>query len=60
MVDTPLARSVQKRLDQLAPKANEGQLTRDERAEYEQLLSALDTASLLKALARDYLERHSK
>jgi hypothetical protein len=42
-------------LDQLAAKANEGTLTEDERAEYEEYVDAIDFVGILQAKARAFL-----
>ena len=46
-------------LDVLANKANEGQLTADEDAEYKQAIDAIDMVAILQAKARAYLRQHS-
>jgi hypothetical protein len=43
------------RMDELAEKANEGQLTPDERAEYELYISAANIIALIQAKARERL-----
>ena len=43
---------VQARLDELADKNTEGQLSADERAEYDMLLAALSVVTVLQAKAR--------
>ena len=48
---------LQTRLDELAGKANEGQLTADERDEYEQYVDALDLIAILQAKARMVLAK---
>ena len=45
----------QARLDELAAKANEGQLTDDERQEYEEFIEGIDLMGILKARARTAL-----
>lgn len=45
----------QARLDKLAAKANEGQLTDDERQEYEEFVEGIDLMGILKARARTIL-----
>ena len=47
----------QARLDELAAKANEGQLTDDERQEYEEFVEGIDLMGILKARARSVLAR---
>jgi len=46
-------------LDVLATKANEGQLSADEEAEYKQAIDAIDMVAILQAKARAYLRQHS-
>ena len=48
----------QARLDFLAEKANEGQLTREEDIEYKQSIDAIDVLAILQAKARAYLRDH--
>jgi hypothetical protein len=45
------------RIEELAEKANEGELTPDERAEYEGYIKANRFVALLQATARKLLER---
>jgi hypothetical protein len=47
---------VQERIDVLAERANEGDLSQIERSEYEALINASDFISILKLKARLYLE----
>ena len=47
---------VQKRMDELAERANEGALTDGERSEYEALINAADFISILKLKAREHLD----
>ena len=42
----------QARIDELAAKANEGQLNESERADYEAYIEALDLLAIVKAKAR--------
>ncbi len=49
----------QARLDKLAAKANEGQLTDDERQEYEEFVEGIDLMGILKARARTVLVNHT-
>ncbi len=51
--------ALQARLDELAGKANEGQLTQEEREEYEQYVEALDLIAILQAKARTALAKHA-
>jgi hypothetical protein len=46
---------VQSRVDELAIKANEGELTPDERAEYEEIIEKTDLLGILKSLSRRVL-----
>ena len=48
---------VQARIDELAAKANEGQLTDSEEAEYDAYIEAADVISILQAKARSVLGR---
>ena len=48
----------QARIDALAEKANDGQLTADEEVEYKQLIDVIDLLSILQAKARAYLREH--
>lgn len=50
---------VQARVDVLAAKANQGELTHDERAEYEAFINAADFISVLKLKARRQLKLHA-
>lgn len=47
--------AVQARIDELAEKANEGELSAEERAEYEAYVDAIDLISILQAKARRLL-----
>ena len=47
--------AVQKRLDQLAERANEGLLTAEERAEYEKFRATFHMITLLQSKARQLL-----
>ena len=49
------ASTLQVRLDELAGKANEGELTEEERAQYEAYVEAIDVISILQAKARKIL-----
>ncbi|SIO35134.1 hypothetical protein SAMN05444166_4010 [Singulisphaera sp. GP187] len=46
---------VQTRIDELAEKSNEGELTDEERAEYLAYVDAIDVISILQAKARSVL-----
>lgn len=46
---------VQQRIDDLADRANEGELTPDERSEYESLIAAATVLGVLQAKARTVL-----
>jgi hypothetical protein len=50
---------VQARVDQLARKCNEGELTPSERAEYERYVTAGNLIAILQAKARLILTKHS-
>jgi len=47
----------QDRIDELARKGNEGQLTEGERREYETYVQTIDFISILQAKARSVLKR---
>lgn len=47
------------RLEDLRAKANEGLLSAEERAEYEQFVESLDLVAILKSKARDALARQA-
>jgi hypothetical protein len=51
------APEVQARIDELAEKCNDGQLTPEERAEYDAYVDAIDVISILQAKARAVLAR---
>jgi hypothetical protein len=48
---------LQARLDELADKSNEGQLSDAERREYDEYITAIDFISLLQAKARSILDQ---
>lgn len=48
------------RLQELAEKANDGQLTEMERAEYESYVRAIDLISILQSKARRFLTQSRK
>ena len=52
-------RKTQRRIDELAAKANEGELTERERQEYEAYVQAIDLIGVLQAKARRYLKRRA-
>jgi len=49
---------LQARVDELADKANEGTLTRDEDAEYKSIIQAADVVGIIQSKARRYLAQH--
>jgi hypothetical protein len=49
----------QARLDELTAKANEGQLTDDERREYEEFVEGIDLMGILKVRARTILVKRA-
>ena len=55
VVELRIASPVQERIDALAERANEGELTDEERSEYEALINAADFISILKLKARQHL-----
>ncbi|QEG33855.1 hypothetical protein [Bythopirellula goksoeyrii] len=48
---------VQRRLDELANKCTEGQLTDEERHEYDTYIRAIDFISIMQSKARQVLQR---
>ncbi len=56
VVDLQLDPLVHERVEWLAERANDGTLTHAERAEYEALINAADSISILKMKARILLE----
>jgi hypothetical protein len=59
IVNLQLDPQSQARLDELAEKANEGQLTENERQEYEEFVEGIDLMGILKARARTVLVKHA-
>ena len=57
LVDLRADPALQRRVDRLADRANEGELTADEREEYETYISAANLIAILQAKARDALAR---
>lgn len=55
LVELRAAPDVQERIDDLAEKCNEGTLTDDERAEYEDYVQAIHLIGVLQAKARSVL-----
>jgi len=50
---------VQQRIDELAERCTRGELTSEERDEYESLVTTANVISILQAKARVYLAGHS-
>ena len=59
LIDLRADPAVQRRVDELADRANEGSLTADERTEYEALVGAASLIGVLQAKARALLARSS-
>ena len=55
LIDLRADQDTQERLDELADKANEGELSESERREYEAYVNAIDLIGVLQAKARRYL-----
>ena len=53
------APAAQSRLNELADRANEGQLTDAEQAEYDRYRSIFHFVTILQSKARAYLKRHA-
>ena len=58
LLDMPANPRIQERVDELAGKCNDGQLTPAERSEYEALIWADHFLGILQAKARHYLRGH--
>ncbi len=50
----------QQRLDELAEKANEGQLSKEEERDYDDMLAAIDLITVLQIKARFTLQKASQ
>jgi len=59
VADLRADKAMQKRIDYLADRANEGLLTADEQEEYAGYLHAIDVISVLQAKARSQLHGRS-
>ena len=59
IVNLQLDSHSQARLDELAAKANEGQLIDDERQEYEEFVEGIDLMGILKTRAQTVRVRHA-
>lgn len=59
LLDLPANPRLQARVDELADKCNEGELTPAERSEYEALIWADHFLGLLHATARHFLKVHA-
>ncbi len=57
LVEMPPNAEKKSRMEELAGKANEGQLTADERGEYESLILASKLISILRLKAGQFLQR---
>lgn len=57
LAELPIDTATQARLDELAEKSTEGELSEVERAEYETYVHALDFLAVLQAQARQVLDR---
>ena len=58
LASLPIDPIVQTRIATLAAKANEGQLSADERAEYEDYIDAVDMIAVLQSRARRALDKN--
>lgn len=58
LIDVRIDASLQRRLNELATKANFGTQSEAERAEHESLINGVETLAILKAYARHYLSRN--
>jgi hypothetical protein len=59
IVNLRVDQEAQQRIDVLADKCNEGTLTPDERAEYQEFVSYFNILTVLQARARSFLEGHN-
>jgi len=59
IVDLRADAPTQARVDQLADKANEGELSNDERAEYDKFRDAFHFVTILQAKARTLLDQQT-
>ena len=59
IVDQRPDAATQRWIDELASKANEGTLSPEERAEYEEYVESIDFIGILKAKARMVLAKHA-
>jgi len=59
MADLRADPDIQARVDELADKCTEGELTAEERAEYESYVHATRVIGVLQAQARSILSRHN-
>jgi hypothetical protein len=59
IADLRAAPDIQARVDELADKCTEGELTAEERAEYESYVHAIRVIGVLQAQARNILYRHN-
>jgi hypothetical protein len=57
LIALPTDPEIAKRVEQLAAKANEGRLSADERAEYEDYVDAVDLIAILQSQARKALAK---
>jgi hypothetical protein len=57
LIEIKVDRKVQKRIDKLAAKCNEGKLNPDERDEYESFVTAGELIAILQAKARLRMSR---
>jgi hypothetical protein len=55
LIDIPIDPTTEARIHELAEKANEGELTPDERDEYEQFIDGMDLIAILQIKARKRL-----
>jgi len=59
LIDLRLAPDDERRIDELAQKANRGQLSNEEREEYGKIVEGLDIIAIIKAKARAALQRRA-
>lgn len=59
IADLRAGSTLQARLDELAEKANQGELNEEERAQYEAYVEAIDVIAILQAKARKILANNA-
>ncbi len=58
LIALPMDPEIKARIEALAAKANEGELSAEERADYEDYIEAVDLVAILQSRARTVLAQH--